>query len=98
MKRLRVLRGAQLDALAASDWYEQHGAEVAERFRVALDHAVEFVAQLPGAGHEVPGDPDSRRIRVAGFPFWVVYEETDMTVRIMAVSHFSRRERYWRDR
>lgn len=98
MKPLRVLRSAQLEALAASEWYEQHGAQVAERFRIALDHVVELVSQLPGVGHEVPGAPDFRRIRVTGFPFWVVYEETDMAVRITSIRSVSRRPNYSRDR
>jgi plasmid stabilization system protein ParE len=96
MKRVRVLMSARLDAAAASDWYEAHGLEVAERFRIALDEAVELITELPGVGHEWPGSPEARRIAVRGFPFWVVYKETDMTVVIVGVTHM-KRATYLRD-
>ena len=81
---------ASLDAEAASDWYEAEGPELAERFRIALDQAVELINQLPGAGHQWPGKPEARRIAVRGFPYWVVYKETDMAVTIIGVTHMMR--------
>lgn len=92
-----MLRSAELEASAASEWYAERDAFAAERFRIALDEAVEQIARFPGAGHPVPGDQSARRVHLDGFPFWVLYEERPESIRILAVAHEKRNPAYWRE-
>ena len=39
-----------------------------------------------------------RRVRIAGFPYRVVYEELDEVVHVIAVMHDSREPGYWKGR
>ena len=86
-----------LEATAASDWYAKHAANAGEAFRIALDETVERIAELPGVGHQFPGEPSVRRVHLRGFPFWVLYEEAAGELIVLAVAHEKRKPDYWRE-
>lgn len=42
--------------------------------------------------------PDIRRVRLARFPYSVIYRSADNLVQILAVAHLRRRPQYWQQR
>lgn len=77
------------DALAASG----NPAE----FRRAIDEAVQDVA----GGRITParaGRTRCRQYAVSGFPYSVIYAESDDEIRVYAFAHHRRRPGYWRHR
>ncbi len=81
----------------ARDWYAARSADVAERFRAAVDRAVDRVstkrAMLARLGTSY------RWVRVKRFPYVLIFREVSPDlVRIVAVAHTSRRPGYWRRR
>ena len=90
-------RLAAKEALAAEAWYDSRSAEVAERFRAAVLDAAQRIADDLGT-HPV-GASRFRYVRVHRFPYRLIYcLETQITARVVAVSHFRRRPGYWRRR
>jgi toxin ParE1/3/4 len=82
---------------SAKAWYAQRSAVVAERFRLAVD----------GAVNRVTNDADGlpiltgayRYVRVPRFPYVLVIRRVDSSaVMVLAVAHTSRRPGYWRRR
>lgn len=41
--------------------------------------------------------PTVRRAHLRGFPYWVMYQEVEGAVVIVAVAHEKRRPDYWRE-
>jgi plasmid stabilization system protein ParE len=39
-----------------------------------------------------------RRARIPGFPHWIVYEELDDSIHVVAIMHPSREPGYWKNR
>ena len=97
MARVRILRAAVLEASSASDWYAERDAMSAEQFRIALDETVASIVALPGIGQLLQDESSVRRARLRRFPWWVIYEEGDGVITILAVMHEKRRPGYWRE-
>lgn len=95
MKPIRVRRQALTDAKRARDWYRHRDRAVADRFLAALTDALERLQAVPGIGGPWPEIPGLHRVRVPGFPYWVVFEETETELLVLAVAHERRRPAYW---
>lgn len=80
----------------AIEWYRERSEAAADEFIVALDEALNQIAADPGrAALYMHG---RRAVRVGKFPYVVIYRPHELSVRISAVAHTSRRPGYWRHR
>jgi plasmid stabilization system protein ParE len=66
------------------------------RFRRAAEEA--FIRAGEHPEHGKPGIGGTRRLLMHGFPFAVVYLDSEDQVTIYAVAHLSRSPRYWDER
>lgn len=74
----------------------RESARLAAAFAAELAHALQLVASTPGTWPaHLRG---TRRYRLRGFPFALVYLDRPDTVIIIAVAHERRRPGYWRSR
>jgi plasmid stabilization system protein ParE len=69
-------------------------ADAREKFRVRLRETIERIVLLPLSGRSLDGTV--REMRVADFPYDVIYEPGDDEIRVLAVAHHRRRPGYWR--
>jgi plasmid stabilization system protein ParE len=82
---------------SARDWYSQRSAAVAERFRIAVDRAVQRINAGADALPRLVGA--YRYVRVGRYPYVLVFRHLDANaVMVVAVAHTSRRPGYWRRR
>lgn len=96
--RLRLKPLAVQDIAAASRWYNEQSAPLAERFAQALDRTFGLILQHPRAFPVV--HRGARRAMVVG-PFsayQVFYRATDTAVVVVAVIHGARHPRHWKRR
>ena len=82
---------------SARNWYREQSVEVAERFAVAIDQAVNRIVarteMLPALARSY------RYVRVSRFPYILIFRRVDDDiVMVVAVAHTSRRPGYWRRR
>lgn len=82
---------------AAREWYVARSVEAPNRFRMAVDEAVNRIAENADA---LPGlFGDYRWVRAGRFPYVLVFRQISANVIIViAVAHTSRRFGYWRRR
>jgi plasmid stabilization system protein ParE len=99
--RVRFEDEADAEYQAAGRWYEGHRTGLGIEFLDAVDAAVRQIADLPHAGTRLPRVPATlpvRRVPVRRFPYHVVYLETPVAIRVLAVAHDRRRPGYWKSR
>jgi plasmid stabilization system protein ParE len=98
MIELRWHPAAAREAQSARRWYlvDQDAPDVARRFHVALQRAVQQIAQSPERWPVLVDDLRKRPLR--GFPYRVVYQVRSDHVLIVAVMHERQRPKYWRGR
>jgi toxin ParE1/3/4 len=87
---------AQREAENSALYYEVHQPGLGHRFLEAVEVCQRFVQQHPSVG--APFESGTRRFRVKGFPFCLIYLEQAQRLFIVAVAHFSREPGYWRER
>jgi toxin ParE1/3/4 len=69
---------------------------VAEAFEREFDTVVQLLLRHPQLG--TPGARLSRSLRLNGFPYQVHYHADLQRIRILAVTHHSRKPGYWHGR
>jgi toxin ParE2 len=94
--RTRFTLAAELELDDAHRFYEQRQAGLGRQFLLEVANAVALVEQLPEAWPLV-SDVD-RACRVRRFPYRVIYFVSEGEIVVLAIAHFKRRLRYWRDR
>jgi plasmid stabilization system protein ParE len=94
---------AQRDIDSAEAFYsrERRGPrnrQIAARFIEELDRALMLLRERPELGQRI--GPDHRRFPLHGFPFFVNYriDKANSLIRVVAISHQSRRPGYWANR
>lgn len=96
-RRYRFHPHAGSELAEEAQYLRDDDRQVAERFEVAVDHAIGRVCELPEIGTLIL-ERRGRRIRkwrVPGFRYSLVYALLDDVIRILAVAHHSRRPGYW---
>ena len=94
--RSRFSTSARSELKSAARYYEDRRPELGVRFLAAVHHARRMIEAHPSLGSIVPDDQtDLRRLRVLGFPYWLVYEVTAQRIVILVVAHTSRDPEYW---
>ena len=87
---------AEAEFLKALAYYARRRPGLGVAFLVAVEQTVARAAQVPAAGAPLGGAV--RRRLVPGFPYQVVYRADAVPLRVLAVAHLRRRDRYWRRR
>ncbi len=85
---------AQREIVKATKWYEKQNPRAGEAFADAVDATVATVLENPYLHAIVKRQ--SRRARVAGFPYGIFYRIGDDHVVVTACTHFRRHPRRWR--
>ncbi|WP_224363725.1 type II toxin-antitoxin system RelE/ParE family toxin [Hyalangium versicolor] len=98
-RRVRLSTEAEVDLGQAVGWYEGQRLGLSERFLQSVDEALQRLS-VPGShGSMVPRAPERlqvRRLRLQGFPYFVIFRERGDEVQVLAFAHERRRPSYWR--
>jgi toxin ParE1/3/4 len=100
-KPLRAQGEASQELNEVVRWYEDRRSGLGSRFLSAVDVTIEQLLRFPQAGAPVPRIPPDltiRRAPVKGFPYHVVYLETEDALHVLAIAHDKRRPAYWLSR
>ena len=96
MKPLRLDSAARAELLHETQYYESTRRGTGSRFREAVVTGFERIQRTPSAGR--PVEEACCRVRIAGFPFSVVYREEADEVVVYAIRPDAREPGYWRPR
>lgn len=80
----------------ATIYYVGHDRELASRFVIAVEEAIERIVEAPTRWAMI--DEDVRRVLTHVFPFGVLYTIEADFILIVAVMHCSREPGYWKQR
>jgi plasmid stabilization system protein ParE len=80
--------------LRETAYYEKRQPGAGRRFRLAVQAAFNLILKFPSGGPQ--GTAGTRRTKVKGFPFTVVYREELAEIIIFAIAHDRKRPDYWR--
>ena|ERR1700747_491827 len=84
------------EAEAAARWYRERSPRAAKKFVDELNQVIDRILESPQRWP--PGMNGTRKLNLPCFPFAVVYSESEVHVRILAVAHGRRRPGYWKQR
>jgi toxin ParE1/3/4 len=87
---------AQREFDEAADFYAMERTSLGAAFVDAVEHAVEHVRGHPESCIVLRGHV--RKMRVARFPYAVLYSIVSNQIRVIAVAHDRRRPFYWSGR
>lgn len=88
------LRGeARQELLQEVQYYEEKRPGTGRRFREAVSSALNLVRRFPGGG--ALGPAGTRKTKVKGFPFTVVYRDEPKEVIVFAIAADRRQAGYW---
>jgi plasmid stabilization system protein ParE len=96
VKRVSFHPEAEVEFLAAAEFYETQRRGLGVEFIIEVRRAARALQQHPELGHRF-----SRRLRrllVQRFPYGLLYRIEAEAILIVAVAHLSRRPGYWRRR
>ena len=93
MKRLRIREEAREELLHETRYYELQREGTGKRFREAVNASFALIVRFPSGG--APGPAQTRRTKVKGFPFTVVYREEETQVVIFAIAPDRQLPGYW---
>jgi toxin ParE1/3/4 len=96
MMRARHHRAADRELAEATLYHDRERAGYGDRFVAAFRAARDFVLQFPNSGR--PGLFGTRRWKIMGFRYHIVYVIRGQIIFIIAVAHDRRRPGYWRSR
>jgi plasmid stabilization system protein ParE len=87
---------ASRELAEALEWYGERDPRVGERFGDVYIKKLDEAATKPGRW---PKHRDgTRHIQLHPFPYLLIVRELGDVLQVVAVSHTSRRPRYWRNR
>lgn len=98
---VRIDDDAIAEARSQTLYYLQQNPSAGRRFVELLEEAFRQIEDAPTSFsflESIRRNKRFRRIRLKGFPIFVVYEVLEAEVLVVAVAHASRRAGYWRGR
>ena len=98
MKPFRFSQPASDELSEAIRWYEARRSGLGGELFEAVVRTVDLIRTHPDIGLLRPGRYASRQLRVARFPYKIVYRVREDDIYAVAVAHSSRRPGYWKDR
>ena len=94
---LRVHPAARREINDAFDWCEAtFGKRLADRFLQSVERAGQALLREPGLG--TPAQKRLRTLPLRGLPYTLVYQWEETAIYVIALTHQSRRPRYWAGR
>jgi len=97
--RVRVHRAAAAELEAAASWYEEQCVGLGADFVEEIRRVVGLIVESPREWPVSPWDSRARSVRLARFPYSVVFVEApEDELVIVAVAHGRRKPGYWRAR
>ena len=93
MKKLRVREEARAELLHETQYYESKREGTGKRFRESVNASFALITRFPSGG--APGPEGTRKTKVKGFPFTVVYREEEGQVVVFAIAPDSQQPGYW---
>jgi len=98
LKPVLIQAAARQELHDSTAWYREKNPRVADRFVTEVYKTLEQIEKLPAMGKRIPHVIGSaRRLPVARFPYYVVFEEFADRVEVLAIAHNRRRPGYWRE-
>ncbi len=96
MKRLRIREEARVELLHEVNFYEGKRIGIGKRFREAVTASFALIVRYPGTG--APAPANTRKTKVKGFPFTIVYREEQEQIVVFAIAPDRRQPGYWLSR
>ena len=93
MKRMRLRGEARQELLNEVRYYEGKRSGTGKRLRLAVHAAFGLIRSFPAGG--APGPAGTRRTKIKGFPFTVVYRDEPDEVVVFAVAPDRQQPGYW---
>ena len=93
MKRLRIGEEARAELLHEIRYYEGQQEGTGKRFREAVNASFALIVRFPSGG--APGPAQTRKTKVKGFPFTVVYRDEESQVVVFAIAPDRQQPGYW---
>jgi toxin ParE1/3/4 len=90
---LQVHPDARREFNDAVDYYERESPGLGLIFTDEVDTGFSRIRQYPGAALQVTNDV--RKLVLAKFPYSLIYETREDSLRILAVAHQRKRPNYW---
>ena len=94
--RIRFLAPAAKELDEAVEWYANQAQGLAGQFLDEIETVAKLIVEHPDAWHPIGND--IRRIRLARFPYGLLYTIEANEIIVLAVAHLHREPTYWRDR
>lgn len=96
MRAVKLHSAVYTELEAARSWYEAQSAELGSEFLDEVDLAIEIIQQSP---HTWPVYiKQTRRFLLHRFPYGIIYQYDEASIRIFAVAHLRRKPGYWKGR
>lgn len=95
-RELRLHQDALRELNDAAGYYDHESAGLGSVFVDEVEAGFARIRMHPDAAPEVASGV--RKLALARFPYSLVYESREDSVRILAVAHQRRRPHYWRGR
>lgn len=96
LKRLQLRDEARVELLRETKYYETQRAGSGKRFREAIAASFNLIQRFPLSG--APGPANTRKAKVKGFPFTVVYRDEPSSIVVFAISPDRQQPGYWLSR
>ena len=93
MKRLRIREEARAELLHEIRYYEGQREGTGKRFREAVNASFALIVRFPSGG--APGPAQTRKTKVKGFPFTVVFRDEESQVVVFAIAPDRQQPGYW---
>ena len=93
MKKLQVRDEARAELLHETAYYESKREGTGRRFREAVNASFALILRFPSGGAQGPAR--TRKTKVKGFPFTVVYREEESRIVVFAIAPDRQQPGYW---
>ena len=93
MKRLRLTGEARAELLHETTYYEGRRKGTGSKFRESVNESFDLIRNYPQGG--ASGPANTRRTKVKGFPFTVVYRDTEQEIVVFAIAPDRQQPGYW---
>lgn len=93
MKRLRIREEARAELLHETGYYEDRRKGTGKRFREAVQESFALIVRFPASG--APGPAGTRKTKLKGFPFTVVYRDEPSQIVVFAIAPDKQQPGYW---
>jgi len=93
LKRLWIREEARAELLHETGYYEDRHKGTGKRFREAVQESFALILRFPVGG--APGPAGTRKTKVKGFPFTVVYRDEPSQIVVFAIAPDRQQPGYW---